>query len=96
MEIPNAWDHFQVPGVRYVPGHAITDLTNLIVDEIQSGRPVQAWVQKAHALLIIGIRVAAIGDTRVWLMDPHKNYIVPKLLAEVEGTWAGFWVGIER
>ena len=91
-DIAQVWRDLGFPNARFVDIHG--DPFELIRAEVFNGSPVQVWVDRFHAVMVYGYKVAHTGRAKVFIMDPQPGVSDGWHSIDAGSSWSGLWMGL--
>lgn len=69
------------------------DVGQLLREEIGNSRPVQAWLDRFHCVMVYGYRRETSGEEEVLIMDPQAG-MAGGWRTLATARWSAVWVGL--
>lgn len=67
----------------------------VIARELANRRPVQAWIDRFHSIMVYGYRKASGGEENVLIMDPQPGFGDGWRKLGRASRWSALWVGLD-
>ena len=89
----SVWQYAGFPHAELRP--TVLDIRRCVADELANGRPVHAWIDEYHGVMLYGYKRAANGEEKVLVMDPQAGFADGWRALAPHSRWSAVWTGLE-